>query len=707
MYELLSSMRFAIALLVLLALASVAGTVLPQHEATARYIDQFGPFWAQLFMVLQLHAVYSAWWFLLILVFLAVSTGLCVVRSTPLYLSEWRRFKEHVRVGSFRAMPHRAQATLPGTAQTLAAQMQQQLQALGWKVRLVHRPTARPAGWMLAAKAGGANRLGYIAAHAAIVLICVGGLLDSQLPMRVQMALEGKTTFEGEGLEAAKAPRHRMGVGTLAYRGNVMVAEGTRSNTAILTLADGVVLQDLPFSIELERFDVEYHANGTPRLFASEVRIHDRATGAVSQHRIAVNHPLKTHGVEIFQAGFDDGGSRVQVLARPLRPGMEATPWQGVIGSSAPISGIPGWDAAQVEWLALDTLNMENLAAAAAASASSTASGAAVDVRSVDLRRRLQAQWGAGHPAIQPQKLHDVGPSLSYRIRDRAGQAVEFRNYMRPIDLGDGLPVFTLGVRAPSDAQFTYWRIPQDEHGQLDGFLRLWQALHTPALRQQAIDRYVQQALPEAQAALREPLRQSATRALNLFAGAEAGTATAGVLALSQFLQNEVPPAEQDRAAQVLVRMLHGVLRELLQLARAQENLAPLPDDASTQTFTRLAFAALSDGFFYPEPVFFTLQDFEQVQASAFQVSQSPGRGVVYSGCVLLIVGIFAMLYVRERRLWVWLPEPSAHAAPALTHASMALSSNRQTLDTRREFEQLRQRLFSAAPPAPHVPPAP
>jgi cytochrome c biogenesis protein ResB len=31
---------------------------------------------------------------------------------------------------------------------------------------------------MVAAKAGSANKLGYIAAHSAIVLVCLGGLLD-------------------------------------------------------------------------------------------------------------------------------------------------------------------------------------------------------------------------------------------------------------------------------------------------------------------------------------------------------------------------------------------------------------------------------------------------------------------------------------------------------------------------------------------------
>ena len=63
------------------------------------------------------------------------------------------------------------------------------------------------------------------------------------------------------------------------------------------------------------------------------------------------------------------------------------------------------------------------------------------------------------------------------------------------------------------------------------------------------------------------------------------------------------------------------------------------------------------------------------------------------------------MLYVRERRLWIWLtPErngtsdiSTGTAAVSLsltTAATMALSVNRKTLDTEREFKQLKSKLL-------------
>ena len=79
--ELLSSMRFSISLLTVICIASVIGTVLKQQEPLGNYVNQFGPFWAKVFSLVSLNTVYSAWWFLLILAFLVVSTSLCNSRT--------------------------------------------------------------------------------------------------------------------------------------------------------------------------------------------------------------------------------------------------------------------------------------------------------------------------------------------------------------------------------------------------------------------------------------------------------------------------------------------------------------------------------------------------------------------------------------------------------------------------------------------------
>ena len=55
--ELLSSMRFAVSLLTVVAIASTIGTVLKQNEPYSNYLEQFGPFWFPAFEHLGLYSL--------------------------------------------------------------------------------------------------------------------------------------------------------------------------------------------------------------------------------------------------------------------------------------------------------------------------------------------------------------------------------------------------------------------------------------------------------------------------------------------------------------------------------------------------------------------------------------------------------------------------------------------------------------------------
>nr|MCU0941678.1 cytochrome c biogenesis protein ResB [Hydrogenophaga sp.] len=150
--ELLSSMRFAIALLTVICIASVIGTVVKQNEPFNNYVNQFGPFWADVFDAAYLFTVYSAWWFLVILAFLVVSTSLCIARNTPKILADFKTYKENIREQSLKACPHRAEGDLSDAPEAAARRLGQTLLGSGWKVRLQSRETPQGTGWMIAAK---------------------------------------------------------------------------------------------------------------------------------------------------------------------------------------------------------------------------------------------------------------------------------------------------------------------------------------------------------------------------------------------------------------------------------------------------------------------------------------------------------------------------------------------------------------------------
>ncbi|CAN5374584.1 cytochrome c biogenesis protein ResB [soil metagenome] len=719
--ELVSSMRFSISLLTVICIASVIGTVVKQHEPIGNYVNQFGPFWAQVFNAVDLYTVYSAWWFLLILAFLVASTSLCIARNAPKILVDLRTYKESMREESLKSFHHKGQGVVGESPQQALQRVVTLLGNHGWKAKV----QVRDKGTMVAARAGGLNKIGYLAAHGAIVLICLGGLSDGDLIVKAQMMLQGKSSYGGGGLIRDVPASHRLSTSTPTFRGNLLVPEGGRAGTAIISMSDGVVLQDLPFDIELKKFVVEYYETGMPKLFASDIVIHDRDTGEAIAATVKVNQPAFHRGVAIYQSSFDDGGSTMRLRAIPMTAGGKSFELDGVVGSSTTLSTQPstGSDAAAPEKLSLEftglrVINVENMSAQGGASGQGAS---ATDVRKVDLMSSLQNHMGSGAKGGPDKSLRNVGPSISYKLRDASGQAREYNNYMLPVEL-DGQRVFLAGVRDQPDQAFRYLRIPADDEMSIMGWTRLREALSDPVLREKAADRYVALATPTDRPEMAAQLKTTAMRVLGLFAGVEPVTPTAtspsaasqptsspaapepakgGLQAIADFMEASVPESDRQRISDVLLRILNGSLFELTNLTREAANIKPLVPDESTQQFMTQSVLSLSDSYLYPAPVLLELTNFTQVQASVFQVTRSPGKTVVYIGCVLLIIGVFSMLYVRERRLWVWLQGVDNDASGSVsnnnngtapsqsTRITTAMSTTRRTLDGDADFDRL------------------
>jgi cytochrome c biogenesis protein len=246
-----------------------------------------------------------------------------------------------------------------------------------------------------------------------------------------------------------------------------------------------VVLQDLPFDVELKKFIVEYYDTGMPKLFASEIVIHDRDTEKATRPRSRSTSPVVPPRRAIYQSSFDDGGS----LAEAARPaaGAGRPSLRGAGHGGRHHLATAGWQrskpAAGIHRPAGDQRREPRQSAAR---------------RQGERHRRAQGRpgpatlskhLGSGARPAATSTLRNIGPSVTYKLRDAAGQAREFHNYMLPVEL-DGQRVFLAGVRDTPERAFRYLRIPADEQGSLDGWLRLRTALERPKLRDQAARRY-------------------------------------------------------------------------------------------------------------------------------------------------------------------------------------------------------------------------
>ncbi|WP_286890882.1 cytochrome c biogenesis protein ResB [Achromobacter sp. UBA2119] len=669
LFELLGSMRFAVSLLMFICVASLVGTVLQQNRSSNNYIDQFGPFWFEVFDKFSIWHVYNSWWFLLIMGFLVVSTSVCLIRNAPKMLRDARSFREHVREGSLRAFPHRVETNEPtGVPQTVTG-LKALLGRMGYAVRVREDQD----GLLLAAKKGSANRLGYVFAHAAMVIICIGGLLDSELPVRLQVMFGGKQPIVDNMLISEVPDSGRLSVNNPSFRASVLVPEGGQASTAVVMVGDGALVQPMPFTLKLKKFVVDYYSTGMPSRFASEVEVTDPDTGKTFDSTIEVNEPLRFKGMTVYQSSFDDGGSTVALKGYPLVGANDATfSVDGTVGKTSELTAqtAKGPRSMGIEITAMRPINVEDLTRG--------------DPKGADQSFADHVASVAGSAAGKKnENLRNVGPSVEYKLIDDAGQAHEFQNYMLPVEL-DGAAVFLAGVRNNASEPFRYLRIPADDDSTIAEFMRLRATLADPAARKEAARRFAERNSPSG--ADRQPLETAAERALDTFAAG-------GLQAVASFLQANTPAQDLERAADVVIRLIGASMNELRAIARERAGQPPVPVEGQegerAAVWSRLAVAALSDLTVYPAPVFLSLADFNHVQASVFQVSRTPGKNTVYLGSLLLVLGVFSMFYIRDRRVWIWV-KPQGGGSSVLA----AMTSQKRTLDFNQEFERFKQALL-------------
>ncbi len=646
-------MRFAISLFTLLAIASIIGTILKQNQAYADYIFKFGQFWFVAFKWLSLYDVYHSWWFIIILTFLVLSTSLCIYRNLPTMLREMRNYREQATEQSLRHFQH--QAEFPVQGNKLSA-LQHYLSTQGYRFR--EKSSAE--GVLLAAKRGSANRLGYLFTHSAIVLICLGGLVDGNIPLQLEQ-LAGMKRIEMREIPASMVPAiSRLAADNLSFRGNVTVPEGDSADVIFINVKDGYLVQELPFRIALNTFHIEHYSTGQPKTFASDIEILDKKTGQPLLTRtITVNHPLIYDGVAIYQSSFGDGGTRLHLNGWNLLTAQATSfPFSGTIHDKSPLT-VDNQNLS-VEFTDFHPFNIEET--------------------SDDSASHTQEPTRIGGNAVASQKnLHNVGPSFQYKIRQADGQAYEYSNYMLPV-LIDKRWFVVSGVRSEPNQPFQYLRMPLDQQSTLDGFMRLRAAMLNPALYPKIAGQFAASVLPNDPAA-QQKLAQNTVKVLELFS-------KGGYKRMSDFIEHTIPTAQRDEAAQAYLKVLELSAWQALNITQALAQQPPPQMNEATDQYLRDSLNAMSDIFFYGAPVYLQLTTFDQVQASGFQLTRSPGKNIVFFGSALLVLGVFTMFFVQERRLWL-LVKPD--------RVLLAMSSNRLTMDFDAEFTRRRQQIAAIA----------
>lgn len=635
-----SSMRFAVALLSLLGIASVIGTVLQQNQLQTDYLVKFGPFWTRIFDFLGLYDVYASAWFVVIMMFLVVSTSLCLIRNVPPFWREMKSFREKVKEKSLAAMRHSSLLDV-NIAPEVAKRY---LEVQGFQGKTINREDGSV---LIAAKKGTMNKWGYIFAHIALIVICLGGLIDSNLLLKLGM-LTGRIVPDNQAVYAKDfKPESILGAANLSFRGNVSISEGQSADVVFLNADNGMLVQDLPFEVKLKKFHIDFYNTGMPRDFASDIEVTDKATGEKLERTIRVNHPLTLHGITIYQASFADGGSDLAFKAWNLGDASR----EPVVLKVTSMRQFPldiGRHKYRLEFDQFTSMNVEDMSedGKREKSLNSTLN----DVRAV-------SQEG--------KKYTNIGPSIVYRIRDAAGQAVEYKNYMLPV-LQEQDYFWITGTRSGLQQQYRWLRIPLDKQGKADTFMALREFLKDG----EGLKRLVSDATKDAPAEIREQFILAAENTLNIFA-------RKGYLGLDEFITTNIPKEQQEKMQGYFYEMLYGVMNAALDETIRRYGLPEWQQDEARNRFLLHSMDAYTGLTEYPAPMLLQLDGFSEVRSSGLQMTRSPGSLLVYLGSVLLVLGTVFMFYVREKRAWILFSDGKIR---------FAMSSARSERDLQKEF---------------------
>lgn len=650
-FAFLSSMRFAVSLLCLLGVASVIGTVLQQNQQSVDYLVKFGPFWSQIFRFLGLYDVYASSWFVVIMLFLVISTSLCLTRNIPPFWREMKSFRLKASKQSLAAMKNTVVLDCGGITPDVAVRY---LDVQGFSCKTVEREDGSV---LVAAKKGAVNKWGYIFAHMAIIVICLGGLIDSNLLLKIGM-LTGKIVPDRDSVYAKDfKPASTLSSNNLSFRGNVNITEGQGADVVFINADKGLLVQNLPFSVDLKKFHIEFYNTGMPKDFASDLVVTDKATGKKTEQTIRVNHPLRIDGITIYQASFADGGSDLKFKAWNLAD-SSAKPSDMNAMSMREFPLTLDKQQYKLEFQQFTSMNVEDLSDPAKKdhSLQSTVN----DVRSVR----------------QDRKYTNVGPSIIYHIRDKAGQAVEYKNYMLPMKQ-DGDYFFITGTRSGLEQQYRWLRLPADAQNKIDTFMALRELLSDEAARKLVI----KTATKGVGGQLQQQFRQAAENTLTLFA-------KGGYIGLNEFITKNIPKAEQEKMQGYFYQILYGSMDVALDEAIKRAGLPAWPRSDERNRFLINSMDAYTGLTVYPAPILLQLNGFNEVRSSGLQMTKSPGALLVYLGSALLVLGTVFMFYIREKRAWLLFENDKIR---------FSMSSSRNERDLKKEFPEHCQRLTRLA----------
>ncbi|MEH2236408.1 cytochrome c biogenesis protein [Nostoc sp.] len=279
----LTNLRLAIALLLLIAIFSSTGTVIEQGQSPAFYQANypehpalFGFLTWKVIQVVGLDHVYRTWWFLALLILFGTSLTACSFTRQLPALKAAQRWKYYEEPRQFQKLALSAELDT-GSLNSLCQILEKR------RYKIFQDPEKEN---LLYARKGIVGRIGPILVHIGIVAILLGGIWGAMTGFLAQEMVASGNTFKVTNIVDAGP------------------------------LAAAQVPKD--WSVRVNRFWIDYTPSGGIDQFYSDLSVLNNQGKEVDHKKIFVNEPLRYHGVTFYQTDWGIAAVRVQFNNSPI-----------------------------------------------------------------------------------------------------------------------------------------------------------------------------------------------------------------------------------------------------------------------------------------------------------------------------------------------------------------------------------------------------
>ncbi|MGD0781801.1 MAG: cytochrome c biogenesis protein ResB [Candidatus Aminicenantales bacterium] len=267
MWKFLSSIKLAIVLLIILTMASILGTLIPQGRSLEEYTARYGALSGTL-MKVQLTALYRSFWYLGLLFLFALNIVVCTLTRLSSKLNRASRPNVENEPKALQALKIKDRIKKSGPLQDTRTGVEARLEASGYKIRA----SSSGSRVSLLARKRIAGIFGSDVVHLGLLVVVAGGVIS-----------------------------------------------GFASNHQNLEMREGQVVS-IPatdFSLRLDKFSTLNYPDGSVKTWISDVTVLE-GDRTVLTRSVEVNHPLHYKRFNFYQAsyGYNWDSPSVEIWAK-------------------------------------------------------------------------------------------------------------------------------------------------------------------------------------------------------------------------------------------------------------------------------------------------------------------------------------------------------------------------------------------------------